>query len=267
MVGESKHYDEITLLITHYNRSLSLERLLKSFKEKHISFNEILVSDDSSKSEHLMNLKLFEERYGIRLLLTEKNKGLANNINKGQRSVKSPYTLYIQEDFIPTDRFYQSLSDGLSLIQEYPEIDLVRFYAYRKYPYLMPLKNGFSWMQFHFWYPNAYQFNCYSDHPHLRRSNFLDKFGDYKEGIKSDRAEFRMVISFLRHKGKAIIHKDYRELLLQENSAREPSQVRRMKLKQQYQLSGFFLIKMVRSIYRNIKFRIEYLFLKSSQDE
>ncbi len=197
------------------------------------------------------------------MITAEKNKGLANNINKGQRAVKSLFTLYVQEDFIPTDKFCQSLSDGLALIKEYPEIDLVRFYAYRKYPYLKPLKNGFSEMRFHFWYPNAYQFNCYSDHPHLRRSNFLDKFGDYKEGIKSDRAEFKMVISFLQHKGKAIIHNDYRELLLQENSAEEPSQVHRKKIRKQIQLSESPVVKLIRSFYRNVKFRIEYLFSKN----
>ena len=262
MADDLKHFSEITLLITHYNRSLSLERLLKSFEEKHLSFYEIVVSDDCSNSEHTKNLKLYEERYGIRLIRTEKNKGLANNINKGQRAVKSLYTLYIQEDFIPTDKFSRSLSDGLTLIKEYPEIDLVRFYAYRKYPYLKPLKDEFSEMRFHFWYPNTYQFNCYSDHPHLRRSNFLQKFGNYQEGIKSDRAEFKMVISFLQHKGKAIIHNDYRELFIQENSSDEPSQVHRKKLRKQIQLSESFMIKIIRSLYRNIKFRIEYLFLK-----
>jgi hypothetical protein len=185
---------------------------------------------------------------------------LANNINKGQRAVKTPFTLYVQEDFIPTERFSQSLSDGLKLIKEDPEIDLVRFYAYRKHPYLKPLKNDFSRMEFHFWRPNAMQFNCYSDHPHLRRSSFLDKFGDYKEGIKSDRAEFKMAMSFVQHKGKAIIHNDYRDIFIQENSAAEPSQVARKKLKKQIQLSDSFLIKIARTVYRNVKFRMEYLF-------
>lgn len=260
MAGETNYFREITLLITHYNRSISLERLLKSFEERQIRFKEIVVSDDGSKSEHLKNMELFKGKYGIRLVLTEKNKGLANNINKGQRAVKTPFTLYVQEDFIPTDRFSQSLTDGLKFIKEDSKIDLVRFYAYRIHPYLKPLKNGFSEMEFHFWRPNAYQFNCYSDHPHLRRSSFLDKFGDYKEGIKSDRAEFKMAMSFVQHKGKAIIHDNYREIFIQENSSAEPSQVARKKLKQQIQLSDSFFIKTARSVYRNIKFRAEYLF-------
>ena len=260
MMTKANNFDEITLLVTHYNRSVSLERLLKSFEEKNIHFNEIVVSDDCSKSEHLNNLELFKDRYGITLVLTDKNKGLANNINKGQRAVKSPFTLYVQEDFIPTERFCQSLIDGFNLIKENPEIDLVRFYAYRKHPFLKPLKNEFSEMKFHFWRPNTYQFNCYSDHPHLRRSSFLEKFGDYKEGIKSDRAEFKMVISFLQHKGKALIHNDIKDIFIQENDAQEPSQVARKKIKKYLQLSDSIFIKIVRSVYRNIKFRAEYLF-------
>ncbi len=260
MVDTSNSFGEVTLLITHFNRSLSLERLLRFFDEQHIHFSEIIVSDDCSSDNHQKKLKQYEEKYGIRIITAEKNKGLANNINKGQRAVKSPFTLYIQEDFIPTGTFRQCLTDGIVLIKEYSDIDLVRFYSYRKYPYLKPLKYGFSEMRFHFWYPNAYQFNCYSDHPHLRRSNFSDKFGEYKEGIKSDRAEFKMVISFLQRKGKAVIHDDYQKLLQQENTTQEPSQVRRLKLKKQYQLSELFLIKIVRFVYRNIKFRFEYLF-------
>jgi glycosyltransferase involved in cell wall biosynthesis len=260
MAGDTNYFSEITLLITHYNRSNSLERLLMSFEERQSRFKEIVVSDDGSKTEHLKNLELFRDKYGIRLILAERNKGLANNINKGQRAVKTPFTLYVQEDFIPTERFNKSLTDGLKLMQEDPKTDLVRFYAYRKHPYLKPLKNGFSEMEFHFWRPNAYQFNCYSDHPHLRRSSFLDKFGDYKEGIKSDRAEFKMAMSFVQHKGKAIIHNDFREIFIQENSSAEPSQVARKKFKKQIQLSDSFFIKTARSVYRNIKFRTEYLF-------
>ena len=256
-----KKFDEISLLITHYNRSLSLERLLKDFEDKHICFNEIVVSDDCSRTEHLNHLEQLKDHYGFKLIKTEKNRGLANNINKGQRAVSSPFTLYIQEDFVPTELFCQSLINGLELIREDPKIDLIRFYAYHKHPYLKPVKNKFSEMEFHFWRCNFWQFYCYSDHPHLRRSNFPDKFGDYEEGLFSDRAEFKMVISFLQKKGKSLIHDDYQKIFTQENSALEPSQVPRKKFREWLQLTDFFLIKFIRAIYRNVKFRIDYLFL------
>ncbi|MCX6306816.1 MAG: glycosyltransferase [Bacteroidetes bacterium] len=248
-------------MITHYNRSVSLERLLKSFEERKIRFREIVVSDDGSQPGHISYLEKLKPRFGLTLVLAEKNGGLANNINKGQRAVISPFTLYVQEDFIPTEKFARSLTDGLKLIREDPAVDLVRFYAYRQHPYLKPVRDGFYEMRFHFWRFDTYQFNCYSDHPHLRRSSFLTKFGDYTEGIKSDRAEFKMVISFLQHKGKALIHKDFREIFIQENNAAEPSQISRKELRKHLQLSDSFMISIARTIYRNIKFRLDYLFL------
>lgn len=260
MTGKSAHFKEITLLVTHFNRSSSLERLLETFHQFGVSFCEIIVSDDCSNEEHLNQLLILQQKFGFRLIHSEKNRGLADNINKGQAAVKSLYTLYIQEDFVPATKFTACLEDGYNLIKEFPDIDLVRFYAYRKFPYLTPIKSGFSEMKFNFWYPDVYQFNCYSDHPHLRHSNFLEKFGKYRVGIKSDRAEFKMAITFLQKRGKAVIHEDFQELLRQENSSKEPSQVKRMKLKQKYQLSDFLAIRILRSAIRNIKFRIEYLF-------
>jgi len=253
-------YKEISLLITHYNRSRSLEHLLLSLEEKQISFNEIVVSDDGSKKEHLDYLKQLKDRFNYKLVCTDKNKGLANNINKGQRAVTSPYTLYIQEDFIPTDKFQKCLTDGLSLMNEDPGLDMVRFYTYRMYPYLKPVKNGFYEMKFNFWYPSYWQFQYYSDHPHLRRSNFLEKFGEFKEGIHSDKAEFKMSISFLQKKGRAVIHEDYKGIFIQENTDEEPSQVSRKKIRKYIQLTNSFPVKIIRSIYRFIKFRLQYLF-------
>jgi glycosyltransferase involved in cell wall biosynthesis len=261
MERETILFEDVALLITHYNRSSSLERLLKSFEDRHIRFNEIIVSDDGSNPEHLNQLDRLKEDFGFQLIQADKNRGLANNINKGQRAVHSPYTLYIQEDFIPNEQFRQHLINGLELIKEDLQIDLVRFYAHHKHPYLKPLPNGFSEMEFNFWRPGFWQFWCYSDNPHLRRSDFLQKFGNFREGISSDKAEFQMAISFLQKKGKAIIHEDFRNIFIHQNNLQEPSQVARKEFRKYLQLTDFFLIKMVRTGYRNIKFRTVYLFL------
>lgn len=258
---ESTNLDQVTLLITHYNRSSSLERLLRSFQGLNLHFYEIVVSDDGSQPEHLNQLDQLKEKFGFKLICSDKNRGLANNINKGQRAVNSPYTLYVQEDFIPGNQAVQRLKDGLELMKEDARIDLVRFYAYHRHPYLKPLENGFSEMLFNFWSLGYWQFWCYSDHPHLKRSNFLQKFGDYPEGINSDRAEFKMAISFLQKKGTAIIHEDFRNTFVQKNNNLEPSRVSRKKIRQYLQQTSFFPVKFFRAIYRNIKFRMDYLFL------
>src|SRR5215217_1207972 len=94
-------FDDVTLLITHYNRSQSLEQLLKSFAVLHCKFEDIVVSDDGSKPEHIDYLHTLQRQFEFRLITTPKNRGLGNNINKGQDAVQTPLTLYVQEDFTP----------------------------------------------------------------------------------------------------------------------------------------------------------------------
>lgn len=256
---EENKFKSITLLVTHYNRSQSLERLLQAFEKQDIVFGDIVVSDDGSKAEHVDYLNKIKEKYNFRLITTPKNAGLGNNINKGQHAIKTDYTLYVQEDFNPFPGYKQHLFDAFSIMEERPDIDLVRFYAYFKYPYLKPYKYGFSEMLFKIWYPGYRKFHVYSDHPHLRRSNFLRKFGNYREGLRGDRTEFLMALSFLKHKGKAMFYEDYKGLFDQVNSAAEPSTMTRSDLRQ----SSNPFISFARAIYRNVKHTGEYLFYKS----
>ena len=254
-------FSSITLLVTHYNRSQSLERLLKAFEAQEIGFGDIVVSDDGSKPEHLDNLKSITDKYSFRLITTPKNAGLGNNINKGQDAVKTPYTLYVQEDFDPFPGYKKHLDDALAIMEERNDVDIVRFYAYFKYPYLKPYKNGFSEMIFKIWYPGYRKFHVYSDHPHLRRSNFLEKFGRYPEGIKGDKTEFTMAMSFNKNKGKAMIYDDPKGLFDQLNSEDEPSTMSRSDLRQ----SDNFVISFARAIYRNVKHTYDYLTFKTQR--
>jgi len=221
----AQEFNNVSLLITHYNRSRSLERLLKTFSNQHIHFGEIIVSDDGSKQEHLDLIHYLQQQYHFRLVTTPVNKGLGNNINKGQAAVTKEYTLYVQEDFEPTEIFAQHFTNALEMMEERKDFDIVRFYAYFRYPYLRPYKKGFSEMVFKKWpwYSNHLKFYYYSDHPHLRRSNFLEKFGRYPEGIKGDETEYRMALSFIKKKGKGLFYNDFTQLFYQKNSATEPS--------------------------------------------
>lgn len=219
------HFEEITLLITHYNRSGSLERLLQSFVNQHVSFGDIVVSDDGSKPQHLDKLHLLKDKFNFRLITTPVNRGLGNNINKGQDAVKTPLILYVQEDFEPKDVFLEHFKDAVEFINTDASIDIVRFYAYFKYPYLKPYGKGYSEMLFKpsFYANNHLKFYVYSDHPHLKRSNFPEKFGRYPEGIKGDLTEFRMALSFVQKKGKGLFYNNFNDLFYQKNSADEPS--------------------------------------------
>ncbi|MGV3558247.1 glycosyltransferase [Larkinella arboricola] len=257
MSPSSTHFPGVTLLITHYNRSSSLARLLKTFKELDCTFDEIIVSDDGSKPEHLNVIRDLNTQYDFRLVTTPKNKGLANNLNKGQDAVKSPYTLYVQEDFIPKPAFATHFRNALDMMNEDKKLDIVRFYAYFPYPYLEPYKNGFSKMLYKPWYGDYNKIYYYSDHPHLRRSNFLQKFGRYVEGIKSDKTEYRMCISFIKNKGKGLFLTDFNAMFEQKNSEDEPSTVTRSNWR--HQNTNFFVV-WGRALYRQIKYNFDLNF-------
>jgi glycosyltransferase involved in cell wall biosynthesis len=251
-----QYFDGVTLLITHYNRSSSLERLLKSYRHLECSFGGIVVSDDGSKEEHRERLIDLQEEYSFDLVTSVQNKGLGNNINKGQDAVKTPYTLYVQEDFVPAPDFAYHFRNALNMMDERPDFDIVRFYSYLKYPYLRPYKNGFSEMYVYPWSWDYMKIYFYSDHPHLRRSNFFEKFGRYAEGLKGDRTEYQMCISFIRNKGKGLFYDDYKGLFDQKNSGDEPST---MTYRDNWRQSSNLLIKITRDVYRQIKYNYDLL--------
>lgn len=255
----SYNFHSITLLVTHYNRSSSLERLLQSFQKLNCTFGDIVVSDDGSKSEHIAILNQLSETYSFRLITTQKNKGLGNNINKGQDAVKTPLTLYVQEDFIPQPIFPEKLQNALAFMEQREELDMVRFYAYFKYPYLKPLSNGFSEMLFPVVSSGYKKFYQYSDHPHLRRKNFLEKFGRYPEGVKGDITEYRMMMRFLQRKGKSVFYENFNDLFEQKNSSDEPSTMKR----DLWRESKNPFITSLRHVYRYLKFYKDYFFLKN----
>ncbi|MHA4895125.1 glycosyltransferase family 2 protein [Pedobacter sp. PWIIR3] len=256
MNSVTRDFPEISLLITHFNRPDSLKRLLVSFNELNCNFGEIVVSDDCSKPDNLKQLELLKDEFEFNLVTTPVNKGLGNNINKGQAAVHKKYTLYVQEDFVPLPLFPEKLVDAINFLETDKELDVVRFYAYQLFPYLIPVGNGFSEMIFN---PTNIlgtynKFYAYSDHPHLRRSEFLRKFGEYKEGVNVEKAEYSMMMSFLKKKGRGLFYEDYKGLFDQKNSADEPSTFKRNWKRNPNNL----LIRVARHLYRHAKFNIDY---------
>ncbi|MFT4094896.1 MAG: glycosyltransferase [Niabella sp.] len=252
------NFPSISLLVTHYNRSRSLELLLQSFRKLNCSFGEIVVSDDGSKPEHIAYLQQLQPLFGFKLITAEKNKGLGNNINKGQDAVTLPYTLYVQEDFEPQQQLPQKLAAALNFMEQNSRLDFVRFYAYIPYPYVKPFKDNFSEMHLPFWGWNTGKIYIYSDHPHLRRSSFLSKFGRYAEGLKGDRTEYRMCISVLQKKAKGLFYNDYQALFVQKNTETEPSTMKR----ESWRMSNNFFLRNLRNCYRQIKYNYDILFMK-----
>lgn len=249
-------YSDVSLLVTHYNRSESLLRLIRNFEELKMQFEEIVVSDDGSKKEHVDKLKELEKSGKIKLVTTSVNKGLGNNINKGQDQITTKYTLYVQEDFIPQPLFKEKLHKSMLFMNEDPELDIVRFYAFTRYPSLRPFKEGFYHMKFDFWLQNYHKFSFYSDHPHLRRSSFMEKFGRYPEGLNPEKTEYKMMMSVLRKKARSLFYYNHHHLFHHINSELEPSTMK----KNFWRKSQNFGITALRNVYRHLNGNIQYLF-------
>lgn len=257
MMSREHNFPEVSLLITHYNRPGSLERLLNNFKDLNCSFGEIIVSDDASKPENLKQLFELQKSFNFKLITTEKNKGLGNNINKGQKAASKLLTLYVQEDFIAKPEFPVKLENAISFLRKDSDLDVVRFYAYTLFPYLKPIGHGFSLMEFDASniFGTYQKFYMYSDHPHIRRTSFLEKFGEYKEGVNVEKAEYSMMMSFLKKKGKGLFYEDFQGLFDQMNSSDEPSTFKR-----NWKRHPNFLIGIARHLYRHIKFNYDLRF-------
>jgi glycosyltransferase involved in cell wall biosynthesis len=249
MTDKSFEFSETSLLITHYNRSFSLERLLKTFRDLDCHFGQIIVSDDGSKPEHQERLLDLQSRFGFDLIRATVNKGLGNNINKGQDAVRTPFTLYVQEDFEPTPLFPAKLGEALAFLRADSTLDLVRFYAFFDHPLKVPYGRGFSELYFNWIHPSHLKFYCYSDHPHLRRSDFLTRFGRYTEGEIGDHTEFKTALRFIRRGGRALFFDQYSSLFHHQNSSIEPSTMGRSSWKE----SGRWVVESLRSIY--LRFR------------
>ena len=262
MKENKDHFKDVTLLITHYNRSKSLEILLDHFDKIDVSFGEIVVSDDHSKDEHVQYIKKLQEKYGFKFITTPQNGGLGNNINKGQDAVTGDFILYVQEDFFPLPLFNQVFKNGLNIIKEDQSIDSVRFYSYLDYPDKKPYKDNFSELVFKPFSSNLDRFPLYSDHPHVKRASFPQKFGRYAEGKNPEKTEFDMMISFLQHKGRGLLYNDYKSVFDQVNTSSEPSTMNDNRNKKPWRNSENFFVRQARHLYRHAIFNYSLYFKK-----
>ncbi len=254
----SQVFANVTLLITNYNRSLSLENLLTRFEQLDCRFGNIIVTDDGSKAIHLDRIRRFQQKVSFELLTSPKNQGAGHNMNKGQRAVKTPYTLFIEDDFEPSEKFPTMLRKALEEMDNRLDLDIVRFYAYFRYPYLKPYNEHFSEMVVPRFALNYRKIHYYSDHPHLRRTSFLDKFGDFNETTRPDQTEYRMCISFLQHGGKGLFYNDHQNLLYHNNSV-EGSTIER----KGWTMSESKPVQLLKLIYRQIKHNYDLYFMKT----
>ncbi len=256
------YFPGVTLLITHYNRSSSLERLLSTFRTLGCRFEDIVVSDDASNPIHQEKLKELQHLYKFRLIPGPVNKGFPANMNKGQEAVTTPLTMYVQEDFVPQPGCGPHLLEAMQFLNEDESLDYIRFWSFYRYPTLKPYGKGFSQTIFSPWNLSHLKFFMYSDNPHIRRSSFLNKFGRYQEDIKGDIAEYRMSVSYMQKKGKGLFYEDFDKLFVHENPPDEPSTQGRADWRQSRN-PAFLLLRWLYLRYKWLKSTMDLKFLRT----
>jgi hypothetical protein len=113
-------------------------------------------------------------------------------------------------------------------------------------------------MQFTFLQKGYGKFYQYSDHPHLKRSDFFEKFGRYAEGLDPEKTEYKMVIKFIQKKGLGLFYNEHQVLFNHGNSETEPSTMENER--KNWRRSDNYFISIVRNLYRFFKFNRDYLF-------
>lgn len=178
---------DISVLFISYNRADLLEITFQAIRER-MDFGdlrvEFIVSDDASDAEHLSRIRSLPFHKHV---LATANKGLGNNQNKGIAAASGSYILQIQDDcqFVgDSTLIYKALeilqtdSDVgiVQLTDQTPDVDHdVRY-----------LRDGTRYLVFkNDMIPQRRDSAArpYSDQPHLKRMQFCEDIGPYREGV------------------------------------------------------------------------------------
>ena len=216
----------VSFLITHYNRPSDLLKCVEAIKRINLDSYEIVVSDDCSSAD---NIKLFQNVDVDKIIYTEKNQGLASNINKGLKACQGKYIIYCQEDFLLNPEIINVLQECVELLDE-GKADMVRFranYEFKKLIRLTKNVNLIPKFSFRNILVNSFQ---YSDNPFITTKEFFRRYGYYMDGTSGDFGETEYATRIFKSNAKiAIVPNQYVCSVLGSNSVidREKTKGRR----------------------------------------
>ncbi len=194
----------LSILITHYNRPMALNKCLNVIQslEWNIPY-EIVVSDDGSKKEFISQI---DEQKIDKLLLSDKNNGLTANLNKGIKACEGSYLLYCQEDAVLSPELTILLHEILEILDR-KKLDMVRLRANYRFAKLISVSENiaripkFSIKNFTV---NMFQ---YSDNPFITTIQFFEKYGYYLENTSGPYGETEYAIRIAKSNAKIGITK------------------------------------------------------------
>lgn len=193
----------VSILITHYNRIEALKTCLAAFRNLKLPSVEFVVADDNSDPQvkkQLISLDLGK------LVLSDKNTGLASNLNRGLKACSGDFILYCQEDFIPKKDLITYIKDA-QVILKTEKADMCRLRANYKFPKLNKLSENFDLIPkfaLENFYFNTFQ---YSDNPFLTKKTFFSEFGFFLEDVSGAYGENEYAIRIMKSKANIAIAK------------------------------------------------------------
>jgi hypothetical protein len=134
---------------------------------------EITVGAESYDAPYQSDARKICIEYGANFLENLEAPNLGRNLNNLQKHTKNPWIMYVQDDFeleSPLEIGYD-----ISLMEANSEIDMIR-YTWRK---ITPSEYQISEYRHDLYLLNTNCPHLYSDNPHLRRRDWLDRTGPY----------------------------------------------------------------------------------------
>ena len=183
-------FPKVSVVFITYNRPDFLVEAINGIRNNCNYPNlELIVTDDCSKppiGKYLKDLQIdiFAK--------SETTQGLGANSNKGIQAAEGKYILHHQDDFecISTEPFIEK---SIQIMQTHPDIGLVRLHHSTMFPNKIDcaLPDGTPYSILGFDQPKDMKNNIYiySDHPHLKKSDFHDKSGYFTEGLEVGETE------------------------------------------------------------------------------
>lgn len=202
----------ISILITHYNRLNGLRECLDAFKSLDLESIEYVVADDCSKSDVQNQLKKMNID---KLLLSDKNLGLASNLNRGIKACSGAFILYCQEDFIPKPDLKIYLEEAILLIEN-NEVDMCRLKSNYKFPQLINLSANFKLIPKFSWKNFYYNTFRYSDNPFITKQFFFNQYGYFLDNVSGAYGENEYAIRIMNSNARIAISN--RQLFTNNNS-------------------------------------------------
>ncbi len=177
---------DISILVVTYNRSEILVDTIANLKRtiaSHPLVREIVIADDCSDSNHREVIDGIE---GVRVVRTERNRGLGANANNGLDHCVGSLILQIQDDWV-MDGDPAKLGSVCDFLERNPDVGIVQLSPIRIDLPVEYRECGDS--RYHV-FPNDHvpwmrrcNLRPYSDNPHLKRREFVSTVGPYLEDV------------------------------------------------------------------------------------